>query len=534
MCPSNRLKAELHADRVDPPIVWSPGFSQHRKFIEKMHRSPRNDGCMRPSVVWRPLTLVLLLAAFGFSKIEAATNGPLVWAGGLAGEWNTTASNWFTSPFDSTRTTFTSGDAVWASYGSVFIGSNGVPMPVLPASASFSGQTLVHGGDITGPAKVIIVDEESDVIFSNYTSLSFSGGALLTDEGTLIVDVPAMPDATAFWFGTGPIVMDEGAIKIRSASPTRAVVLGNELDIVDGSGLDFSACTGPGGVAGLVKLSTTLFVTTANDPGPPVIFSGAMQIGEPGGYAPALWRGNQSARDVVIQGTMSTTAEAGPGELLPFELVNDGKGSLRFTGSNTFNQGCVIGSSYFASINSINPTSADYSIEVAPNSSLGTGDIQVQTNALLRLLGPGTIHPAARLAVDGIVYLPATVTVTCRQLTLGGQAHASGVFTAANGNGHIAGAGSIRVICGPGLPAVRPTLSLQYDNGSGVPMITISFTAAACQGYQIESTESLLAPEWRVLTTIGAEANERPVSFTTGLGPFGGNRFFRAISPSIR
>ena len=65
-------------------------------------------------------------------------------------------------------------------------------------------------------------------------------------------------------------------------------------------------------------------------------------------------------------------------------------------------------------------------------------------------------------------------------------------------------------------------------------MITISFTAAACQGYQIESTESLLAPEWRVLTTIGAEANERPVSFTTGLGPFGGNRFFRAISPSIR
>ena len=32
---------------------------------------------MRPPVFWRPLTLLLLLAASGFSKIEAATNGPL-------------------------------------------------------------------------------------------------------------------------------------------------------------------------------------------------------------------------------------------------------------------------------------------------------------------------------------------------------------------------------------------------------------------------------------------------------------------------
>src|SRR4030095_11890198 len=104
-----------------------------------------------------------------------------------------------------------------------------------------------------------------------------------------------------------------------------------------------------------------------------------------------------SVRDLIVQGNLSDGPEAGLRDLRALELVNYAIGTIRFTGSNTVSQGTGIkGTSA-----SLDPGGVDYAIEVTANSSLGTGDVEVQTNGLLRLLGAGGIHPPAPLGGGG-------------------------------------------------------------------------------------------------------------------------------------
>jgi hypothetical protein len=206
----------------------------------------------------KPIPLLRAVGLVAFAVSRPAPAAQLYWAGASVGEWNTSASNWVAMPYSTNFTVFRPGDSAAAWYVALFIGRDGVPLSVTPSNATFSGQTLVHGGDITGPARVIIVDEESDVIFSNYAGgLSFTGGTLLTDEGTLIIDTGAMPQDATLWFGQGPMVFDEGLLRIRSASSSRSITLANQLDIEDGSGLDFSSCAGPAAIGGLFRLFST-------------------------------------------------------------------------------------------------------------------------------------------------------------------------------------------------------------------------------------------------------------------------------------
>jgi len=269
------------------------------------------------------------------------------------------------------------------------------------------------------------------------------------------------------------------------------------------------------------------FTTGGATGGPPVTISGPVQVGEPGGFLPAIWRSFGSYRDLVMQGSMFNEPGALPEPLQPLELINFERGTLRFTGVNTFTQGCYIVGHPLVRVD---PAGTDYSIEVAAGSSLGTGDVRVETNALLRLLGSSSLQPSTRLTVEGSVYVATNVTVTCRELTLNGQTHVSGTFGKNNSDGHIVGPGLIHLECGSVGASVPPRLTMRLAEGPAPAGVVLGFTAAPCQSYQIEVTYSLAHPEWEVVATIGASANERPVTVTIGFDPFVRRRFFRTVS----
>src|SRR5262245_12225066 len=147
----------------------------------------------------KPLLLPGFLALCAAAVVSPAPGAQqLYWNG--AGEWNTSALNWATTPYGTDYTNFNAGDSVSLRFGSVFIGSGGVPGAVSPSTVFLYGNTVVHGGDISGPASVVIVDEESHVVFSNYAGgLSFTGGARLTDEASMTLDVGTAPEDATVW-----------------------------------------------------------------------------------------------------------------------------------------------------------------------------------------------------------------------------------------------------------------------------------------------------------------------------------------------
>src|SRR5206468_2928926 len=116
-------------------------------------------------------------------------------------EWNSTSLNWVAG---FTRTVFHTGDSVTIGFGvpNFFIGIDGVPMPVSPASTVLRGAGGISGGDIlTGGLTV----DSGRIIFSNYTSsLSFPGGTLIHGPD-LTFDVSAASPGATLHFGVGPI-----------------------------------------------------------------------------------------------------------------------------------------------------------------------------------------------------------------------------------------------------------------------------------------------------------------------------------------
>jgi hypothetical protein len=129
-----------------------------------------------------------------------------------------------------------------------------------------------------------------------------------------------------------------------------------------------------------------------------------------------------------------------PGTLL---ISNNLDHAFRLSGSaNTYSGGTVVLDSGTAISN---PLNSSYAVEVTPGSRLGTGDVLVQSNGLLRLLAGGSIHPPARLNVQGFAFIPGKIVVKVAELTLGGQTYTSGTFGQTNSDGHIVGGGTIAV-----------------------------------------------------------------------------------------
>jgi hypothetical protein len=261
-----------------------------------------------------------------------------------------------------------------------------------------------------------------------------------------------------------------------------------------------------------------------------VRITGTVQVGEAGGGSPSLWRGFGSGRDLVVQGSMVNELSPLSDPVRPLELINFDRGTIRFTGVNTFTQGCYIVGHPLVEVD---PAGVDYAIEVAAGSSLGKGDVRVGTNGLLRLLGAGTVHASARFTVQGSVHVAANVSVTCRELTLGERVHTSGTFDRNNSAGHIVGPGSIQVQCSPAGTSSPPRLTMRRTEAPAPPGFILSFTTAPCQSYQVEIAASLAHPEWDAVATIDASAEPRPVTVTIPSHPFVRRLFFRTVSPSV-
>jgi len=115
-------------------------------------------------------------------------------------------------------------------------------------------------------------------------------------------------------------------------------------------------------------------------------------------------------------------------------------------------------------------------VEVAPESSLGTGDVDV--SGILRLMGSRNIAPNAnvRILSGGKIILDSGVKVRIRSLGLGTNIFTSGLFTATNAPFYLASNGTFR------LPATNllPTISLTtpLDGASFMAGDTISMQAA--------------------------------------------------------
>jgi hypothetical protein len=104
-------------------------------------------------------------------------------------------------------------------------------------------------------------------------------------------------------------------------------------------------------------------------------------------------------------------------------FINYGAPFIRLTGANTYAHGTFIGYS---------PSAPMGAVEVGPDSSLGTGDVEVV--GLQRLMGSGNIAPNASVRVQsgGRVILDSGVKIRLRALTLGATTFTSGLFTATN------------------------------------------------------------------------------------------------------
>jgi hypothetical protein len=371
--------------------------------------------------------------------------GVVIWndSGAWGREWNTRVPNWARGVAHGSY--FISGDETWFNDerpGRVFIGQGGSPLEVRPSRVLIDSQFDYHfsGGRISGAP--IEKAGTGTATFSNYNA-SFDAPSVLVRGGTLEFGQKNL--AFTGGFGRGDIIVSNGTFRWKPVGSSfeapsfltnRLVILGTNSTIGQAP-IQRAKCVWTGGIS--FGQDAALSIVTALNSGQGVgqhEFGGRIELF---GTNLVSRFGGHSNTALAFTGDI-VDGPSGAGALV---ISNSQNRALRITGpSNTWSGGTIIAALTNAFLN---PSNTDHAIEVAAGSRLGTGRVLVESNALLLLLGPGTVAHDQRLDVQGSVYLPSNIVVNVAQLQLGPVLHTDGAFTHTNGGGHLFGGGWIYV-----------------------------------------------------------------------------------------
>jgi hypothetical protein len=364
----------------------------------------------------------------------------------------------------------------------VFIGSNGVPGSVSPALVTLSGRPTFQGADIASGSLSV-----QGGVFSNYnTSLSFPGGTMISYYFPgLVYDVSAAPDGAALQFGSGPIVLIGDSSFTFDVRRDRTATLVNDFvtsgvgnnTIVMGS---FGRSNAVARFYGTLNLKGRLNISILNGK---TFWSQGIDSESHEWLGPVILNqssplnlmfnlmGNYSSKGLVISGSILDGPGPGTNRLaiqdyaVPF---------VRLAGNNTYANGTFIG---------ISPSAPQAVVEVAPNSSLGRGDVEVDGGGLLRLRGNQNIVSNRTAIVRGRVILDSGVKVRLSRLRLGTMTFTNGLFTQTNGFGFLVSNGTFRLPATNLLPTVTLISPLSADLLTTGEPLTITAAATDVDSY---------------------------------------------------
>jgi hypothetical protein len=448
------------------------------------------------------------------SRVTVGAPGPksLYWSppDPALGEWNGTAFNWRSGGAAGPYTQFHTGDSVtFHGGGTVFIGENGTPGSVSPAAVLLGGQTI-QGGDILSGSLTL-----GTTTFSNYSgSLSFPGGTTIgAYPAYLKYDVSGATNGAVMHFGTGPINLRDGTF-LFDVKLNQSATLENDFVIVGNCTLGMGAFNKSNTVArftGQLNLGGRLNVSIQNGrtswfngiDAESHEWAGPVVLDQNGPFSPMLsLNGSYLSKGLVISGPIRDAPGSGTNRLtiqdyaVPF---------VRLTGSNTYAQGTFIRSS---------PSAPKAVVEVGPDSSLGTGNVEVEGGGVLRLMGHRNIASTSSIIVQGLIQLEPGVKARVSSLKLGGTTFTSGLFTGTNGFGYLSGNGTIRLPATNLLPTVSLTAPQNNDQFRSGESITMRASASDADGY-IQRVEYFLNG-----ALMGARTNA-PYNFTVTNPPSG-------------
>jgi hypothetical protein len=377
-------------------------------------------------------------------------------------QWNTRDFRWYETQTGGGRLAlFHPGDGVAIySWDPVFIGVDGVPVPVSPRATGSGYVMMLHGADIlTGSLTV-----SGGALLTNYAgSLSFPGGTVVRQFSSgLAYNIARAPQGASVHLGTGPITVIESKFQFELMT-NQFAMLENDFYFETTTTASYQSSLRPAPFysanatakfTGALNLNGRLNVMMGNGTqnfsiegrrdadyhewAGPIILSQVRNV-QTGFFLEGQYR----SKGLLLSGDIKDGGGAFSNRLV---LQGYGVPVLRLTGSNTYARGTLIDA----------PTGGPPTwMEVAPQSSLGRGDVEVR--GVLRLMGNQNINSNATVHLQqGRVIIDTGVKVRVSRLLLGAISYTAGIFSGTNSFGRITSNGTIRV------PAVNipPTVTL--------------------------------------------------------------------------
>lgn len=404
-------------------------------------------------------------------RVWAYPFGPrtLDWAppSGSMGDWNMRDFNWRSAslythfrPYDTVR--FNSSPM------RVFIGADGVPAPVAPA-----GRVTIPSGTFTGGDILTGTLEITRAVFTNYAgSLSFPGGTHVAGGGSLTYNIAQAPPGAVVHFGTGPVNLSGGSTLDFNLMPNQMATLENDIGFVDGATQctlrmgAFNASNAVARFTGVLHLSTPLRVEIHNgnnyfspegirdadnhEWAGPIILSQRQPAFQPGLF---LW-GSYRSKGLLLSGSIRDGLGTMTNRLT---LQTYAVPVIRLSGANTYAHGTLIDYS---------PSAPQSWVEVAPESSLGRGNVEVR--GALHLTGNQNINSNATVTMAGgriIIDSGVKVRISRLHISPGTLPTTVGLFTQTNAPNWFRSNGTLR------LPAVNLPPSIAITNPSNGAML---------------------------------------------------------------
>jgi hypothetical protein len=376
-------------------------------------------------------------------------------------QWNTRDFKWFETQSGGRLALFHPGDGVAIySWDPVFIGVDGMPVPVSPRSTGSGYVMMLHGADILTGSLTIT----GGAILTNYAgSLSFPGGTLVRQFSSgLAYNVARAPQGASVHLGTGPITVIESRFQFELMT-NQFATLENDFYIEATTAATYQSSLRPAPFysanatakfTGALNLNGRLNVTMGNGTqnfsmegrrdadyhewAGPIILSHVRNV-QTGFFLEGQYR----SKGLLLSGDIKDGGGAFSNRLV---LQGYGVPVLRVTGSNTYARGTLIDA----------PTGGPPTwIEVAPESSLGRGDVEVR--GVLRLMGNQNINSNATVHLLGRAIIDGGVKVRASRLILGITPYTAGIFSSTNSFGRITSNGTIRVPAVNLLPGISIT-----------------------------------------------------------------------------
>jgi hypothetical protein len=364
-------------------------------------------------------------------------------------QWNTRDFRWYESFGGGRLALFHPGDSVGIySWNPIFIGVDGVPVPVSPGSTANGYAMMLHGGDIlTGS---LMVMNGGAAVFTNYAgSLNFPGGTLVRQPGFgLTFNIARAPQGASVHLGTGPITVIDSRFQFDLTTNQFATLENDfycemrsaETSLQPAPFQSSNATarfTGDLNLAGRLTMrigngTRQFFMEGARDPDYHE-WAGSIILNQNTGIAPGfILQGNYRSKGLLLSGNIKDGGGISTNRLT---LQTYAVPVIRLIGSNTYAHGTFIDQS---------PSAPQGWVEVAPESSLGRGNVEVR--GVLHLMGNGNIHSNATVNIQqGRTIIDTGVKVRVSRVILGSSNYTAGIFSRTNTFGRIVSNGTIRV-----------------------------------------------------------------------------------------